>query len=73
MVGIIIVNDHFAPDKRRMKIAMKTDRKSILGIITKTLLFLVGAVILVWAHYSNEQYKDKNHIEATSGATKLAE
>ena len=49
------------------------DKRNIIRFIKNTLLFLLGVCLLAWGHYSNEQYKELHDIDATSGATELAE
>lgn len=48
------------------------DKKRIIEVLLKTVLYLVGVSLLIGGYYFNENYKRQNDIQATTGATKIS-
>lgn len=49
------------------------DKKYALKLVKHAVFFLLAAVIIIFAHYSNQQYKERHGIDATTGATEMAD
>lgn len=48
-------------------------KKKTIKMLTSVLLFLLAAALVIYGYQANENYKEKQGIDTTSGATRLAD